>query len=255
MKATLAAPLSGSARTSVPPSRPGVIPLEQPGTGWITAVRRTLAALLLHPSASFAVCPEPISHGRVLAFIATLRLPLWVVLLVTLGASELAAEVATPEPMRSIYQVIDPPLAQVLSVWLVLMVPVGMPLLYFIAGLVAHVGVALTGGAPRSIGASMRAIGYALGPALLVVGGLDVPLYLGRVEAPVYLAIVAVTGVAFLWLVAFGLSRTHRVSLARGFLVGVLPTAVFLGVTLGRAALELTLLPGFPEPSSPYFVP
>ena len=51
-----------------------------------------------------------------------------------------------------------PPLAEALSSWLVLMVPVGMPLLYFLGGLMAHIGMALTGGASRSIGASMRAI-------------------------------------------------------------------------------------------------
>lgn len=201
------------------------------------------------------MCPEPIRHGKVLAFIATLRLPLWGVLLITLAVTHVSAQGPATAPMRSIYQLIDAPLAQALSTWLVLMVPVGMPLMYLCAGLLAHIGVALTGGAPRSIGASMRAVGYALGPALLVVGGLDVPLYWGRMDAPVYLGIVAAVSVALLWLMAFGLSRTHRISLARGFLVGLLPMLLFAAVTAGRASLELESLPGFPEPTSPYYVP
>jgi len=186
---------------------------------------------------------------------ATLRLPLWLVLVGNLAFTHLGTRVSTPEPMRSIYQFVDPALAQALSAWLVLMIPVGVPLLYFFAGLVAHIGVALTGGAPRSIGATMRAVGYALGPALLVVAGLDVPLYLGSIDAELYAGIIGFTAVAFLWVVAFGLARTHRVSLARGFLVGLLPTLLFVGVTGGRASLELTTLPGLASPESPYYVP
>ena len=54
-------------------------------------------------------------------------------------------------------------LARVLSLWILLMIPVGLPLLYFIEGLVAHVGVALTGGASRSIGASRGGIDSKVG--------------------------------------------------------------------------------------------
>lgn len=251
-KATLPRLVPASTPTLTPP---GVIPLEGDAGSWLAAVRSTLVGLLLRPSASFAVCPEPIRHGRVLAFMATLRLPLWIVLVVQVAATHMTATVPAPAPMRSIYQFVDPALAQALSTWLVLMVPVGVPLLYFLAGLVAHIGVALTGGAPRSIGASMRAVGYALGPALLVIAGLDVPLYLGHIDAQLYLGIVGATAVAFLWLAAFGLARTHRVSLARGFLVGLLPMLVFAAVTGGRASLELTVLPGFEAPESPYYVP
>lgn len=201
------------------------------------------------------MCPEPIRHGHVLRFMATLRLPLWIVLLVTLLVSRLAADGVAPRASRSVDMLIDPALSQVVSSWLVLMVPVGMPLLYFLGGLVAHVGVALTGGAPRSIGASMRAVGYALGPALLVIGGLDVPLYLGRIPSEVYLGVMSAVGAFFLWLVAFGLARTHQISMPRGILVGILPTLVVLAVTVARAGLELPTLPGVPLPDSPYWVP
>lgn len=215
--------------------------------------------MLLRPSASFAVCPEPIQHGKVLAFVATLRLPFWLVLLVTLGVTQLSAQTPQTGPLRSIYTQLDAPLAQALSTWIVLMVPIGMPLLYFVSGLVAHVGVALTGGAPRSIGASMRAVGYAMAPPLLVIGALDVPLYLGELDGLAgswaYLGIVAWTGLLFLWIAMFSLARTHQMSVARGFLVGLLPALLIVGATAGRASLQLTQLPFFPELSSEYYVP
>lgn len=211
--------------------------------------------MLARPGRTFDMCPEPIDHGRVLRFMATLRLPPWIVLLVTLTIRKLSADVAPATSMRPIYTLVEPELAQVLSSWIVLMVPVGLPLLYFVSGLVAHIGVALTGGAPRSIGASMRAVGYAMTPALVVVALLDLGLYLGNVPSKIYLGTLGAVALLNLWLVAWALARTHRISVARGFLVGILPVLVLLVVTIGRAALELHSLPGIPEPSSPYYVP
>jgi hypothetical protein len=239
----------------VPSAAPGLVPLEAGQGRWIARCRQTLVAMLARPGRTFDLCPEPIDHGRVLRFMATLRLPPWIVLLVTLSIRKMSADVAPTTTMRSIYVLVEPELAQVLSAWIVLMVPVGLPLLYFVSGLVAHIGVALTGGAPRSIGASMRAVGYAMTPALFVVALLDLGLYLGDMPATIYLGTLGAVALLNLWLVAWALARTHRVSVARGFLVGILPVLVLVAVTLGRAALELGTIPGFPEPSSPYYVP
>ena len=48
--------------------------------GWTAACVRTLLRTVLQPSLGFGRCPEPIAHGKVLGFLATLRLPAWVLL-------------------------------------------------------------------------------------------------------------------------------------------------------------------------------
>ena len=185
---------------------------------------------------------------------ATLRLPLWAVLLVTLAAMRDPAELA-PTPMRPIYLLIEPALAQALSSWIVMMMPVGVPLVYFFGGLIAHIGVALTGGAPRSIGASMRAVGYAMAPLYLLIAALDLGLYTRPMAGEVYLGALGGGVLVFLWLAGWALARTHRISVARGFLVALLPAVLITAVTLARAALELASIPGMPLPESPYYVP
>jgi hypothetical protein len=222
---------------------------------WLVRAGRTLTQILLHPSASFRACPEPVKHGRVLKFLATLRLPPWIVLVCILGFRFATATTPTVAPMRAIYQYIDAPVAQALSAWIVLMVPVGLPLLYFVAGLFAHIGIALTGGAPRSIGASMRAVGYAMGPALLLIGVLDLPLYLFDVAGELYLSIIGAVALLLLVQAGIALARTHQIGLARGFMVALVPTLVLVAVTLGRAMLELSSVPFLPSPDIPYYIP
>lgn len=194
-------------------------------------------------------------HGRVLRFLATLRFPIWLVVLAALGVRHLT-EAPSPIESRGIHTILDPALADALSTWLLLMIPVGLPLLYFFGGLLAHIAIALTGGAPRSIGATMRATGYTLGPALLVIGLLDIPLYLNSVPAAQYfLGLQVVT--LFAWIsISLGLARTHRISVVRGFLVAILPALMLASVTALRALPEVTgPVPGLPQPSSPYYVP
>ena len=201
------------------------------------------------------MCPEPVDHGRVMKFLATLRLPPWLVLVGILGYRWASATEPSVQPMRSIYAFIDPPIVQALSSWIVLMVPVGLPLLYFFAGLLAHIGIALTGGAPRSIGASMRAVGYTLGPALLLVGLLDLPLYLSDMSGELYLSIVAVVALVFLVQAGVALARTHQIGLARGLMVALVPMLVLSSVTLGRAVLELRTVPGLPVSDVAHYIP
>jgi hypothetical protein len=223
---------------------------------WLLRAWRTLVQILLHPSTSFRVCPEPVDHGRVMKFLATLRLPPWVLLVGILAVRYGTSSTPSVAPMRAIYAYIDAPVAQALSAWIVLMVPVGLPLLYFVSGLLAHIGIALTGGAPRSIGASMRAVGYALGPALLFIGILDLPLYLHDISGELYLSIVGAVGLALLVVAGLALARTHQIAVMRGFLVALLPMLVLLAVTLGRAALELRSLPFvLPLPEAAYYIP
>jgi hypothetical protein len=222
---------------------------------WLQACVRTLALALTRPSASFRRCPEPIAHGRVLGYLATLRLPAWSVLVAVIAYRTFASDSPPPMPLLPIHTILDPALSQALSTWLVLMVPVGLPLLYFFGGLVAHVGIALTGGAPRSIGATMRGIGYGLGPALLAIAVVDLPLYLAHVPGLAYVVFVGAVTFAFLVLAGIALARTHQISLARGFLVALLPALVLAGATMGRAALVLDELPGIEAPDNPYYVP
>jgi hypothetical protein len=216
---------------------------------------RTFVLLLLRPSASFRVCPEPVAHGRVLRFLATLRLPAWVVLVAVLALDRVRAGGPQPEPLRAIHVLVDPALAQALSAWLLLMVPVGLPLWYFAGGLVAHVGIALTGGAPRSIGATMRAVGYASGPAMLAIGLLDIPLYLGRLETDTYLLVLGAVTLLFLANAGIAIARTHQIGLSRGLLVALLPAVILSGANLGRAGLALIDMPGLETPDNPYYIP
>lgn len=222
---------------------------------WAVRAGRTIVQLLREPSASFAKCPEPVDHGRVLRFLATLRFPPWVVLVLVLAYRRVSADGPSMEPMRSVYLLVDASLAQALSSWIVLMVPVGMPLLYFFGGLLAHIGIALTGGAPRSIGATMRAVGYALGPALLAIGLLDLPLYLTSLSAEIYLGVVGAVALLFLVQAGVALARTHQIAVARGFLVALVPLLVLVTASLGRAILELETLPFMPSPEARYYVP
>ena len=177
------------------------------------------------------------------------------VLVTVLAIGFLTSDGPEPVPTRSVHAFLDPALGRALSTWLVILVPVGMPLLYFAAGLFAHIGIALTGGAPRSVGTTMRAVGYALAPVVLAVGVLDIPLYLHMLPGQVYLGVVVVLGLLLLVLCGVGLARTHRISVTRGFLVALLPLIVWSAATVGRAVLELDRVPGMPTPSSPYWVP
>lgn len=188
-------------------------------------------------------------------FLATLRVPPWIVLLVILGVRQLTATEGTGVPMRPIYAIVEPSLVRVLSLWILLMIPVGLPLLYFVEGLLAHIGVALTGGASRSIGASMRACGYVLGLVLVVVGLVDIPLYLGHMRGMIYAQVLGGLAVVHWGVLGVALAKTHQISILRGWLVAVLPTLLFVGVTAVRAMLELVEVPGLVVPGGEYMVP
>jgi hypothetical protein len=145
--------------------------------------------------------------------------------------------------------------ADTLRLWLLFMVPLGLPMLYFFGGILAHVGMSLTGGARRSIGATMRAVGLALAPSLLLVGLLDLCVVGLEVEPEVWFVVVALAGCSGFVLLAVALARTHSTWLLRGMLVAVLPTLLFFSVTLGRGLLEYYRLPFQPAPPIESYAP
>jgi len=239
-----------------PNSMQSRIPTERPREGgWARRSARTLVGVLRSPRQLFLRCPEPVDHGTALRYLATLRLLPWLALVIWLGVQWMSAPEREVTVSRSIHAVFDPALVESLSVWLLLMVPVGMPLLYFVCGLVAHVAVGLTGGASRSVGASMRAVGYAMGPALLGIAVLDLLIFTVGMEATVYSWIVAVLLATFIRGAALGLAGTHQIHLMRALLVSILPAVVLFVAFSGRATLQLDSPLGLPPPASPYVVP
>lgn len=223
--------------------------------GWSWRVRQSLFALLARPRRSFVYVQEPVDHAAALRFLLSVRLPLWGLLLVVLLARALQGP-STAIEVRPAHDLLDPRLTDAVSLWGLLMTPVGVPLLYFCLGIAAHVAVALTGGAPRSIAASMRAVGYATAPALLGVAILDLPLYLGVLPSVAYAgALAALTAMVFV-LTGNALTGTHQIAAARGFVVALVPAVLFAATQAARALLVLPELPGWAPPQGmPYFVP
>lgn len=223
--------------------------------GFLWQVGASLSVLVRRPRASFAHVHEPVAHDAVLRLLQALRLPLWLVLVAVIAAQHLG----DPEGaiiLRPIHDVLDPRLAGILSIWLLLMVPIGVPLLYFSLGIATHVALTLTGGAPRSIAASMRAAGYALAPVLLVVAAIDLPLHLGRMSGTSYLVALAAIGLLYFHQLGQALTGTHAISPLRGYIVAVIPVAMVLAVQLGKALLVLPDFPGWEAvPEHPYFIP
>jgi hypothetical protein len=237
--------------------RSRALPLETDiGKGWLGRCVRTLVQLIISPGASFRMVEEPVSHGRVLAFLATLRLPGWVLALGVAGyvwMTETIPDLKRPSVIGEAMR--DAQFADVLRLWLLFLVPLGLPMLYFFGGIVAHMGMALTGGARRSIGATMRAVGLALAPSLLLVGILDLCVVGFDMQPEAWFAMVSVAGLLGLILLAVAIARTHSTWLLRGFLVALLPITLFVGVTLGRGLLEYYRLPFQPAPPIESYAP
>jgi hypothetical protein len=236
--------------------RARALPLETDvGKGWLGRCARTLVQLIVSPSASFRVVEEPVSHARILGFLATLRLPLWAL---AIGCAAGFWWFLSPTELKRpsvIGEIIGAQFADVLRIWLLLLVPIGLPMLYFFGGILAHIAMSLTGGARRSIGATMRAVGLALAPSLVLVGVLDLLVVALDVSPEVWIVIIAIAGLFAVALLAVALARTHSTSLIRGFLVAGLPVAFFLALTAGRGLLEYYRLPFMPAPPIESYAP
>jgi hypothetical protein len=237
--------------------RARALPLETDvGTRWLSRCVRTLAQLIVSPGASFRFVEEPVDHARVLAFLATLRLPGWLLALGVAGymwRTENIPELQRPSVIGELMR--DALFADVLRLWLLFLVPLGLPMLYFFGGILAHVGMALTGGARRSIGATMRAVGLALAPSLLLVGVLDLCVVGLGIAPEAWLTVIAFAGLSGLILLAVAIARTHSTWLLRGLLVAILPLVLFVSVTLGRGLLEYYRLPFLPAPPIESYAP
>ncbi|WP_106389586.1 hypothetical protein [Enhygromyxa salina] len=245
------------------------LPLEtEIGKSWVIRCAKTLLRLITSPSACFRVVEEPVSHARILAFLATLRLPLWLLALGWAGIAGLLADGPGPLKRPSILVELlaaaspgpgDAPLgaqtADVLRLWLLLLVPVGLPMLYFFGGVLAHMGMALTGGARRSIGATMRAVGLALAPSLTLVAISDLLVVGVGVEPEIWIVLLGVAALLGAVLLALALARTHSTSLIRGLLVAGLPAVLFASIMIGRGLLEYYRLPFMPAPEIESYAP
>jgi hypothetical protein len=236
--------------------RARALPLETDlGKSWLGRCARTLLQLLVSPSASFRVVEEPVSHARILGFLATIRLPLWGL---ALGWALVDWMLAGPGALKRpsvVGEIIGAQFADVLRIWLLLLVPLGLPMLYFFGGILAHIAMALTGGARRSIGATMRAFGLALAPSLVLIGVLDLLVVALDVSPETWLWVVAVAGLFAVVLLAVAVARTHSTSIIRGLLVAGLPVAFFLGLTVGRGLLEYYRLPFMEAPPIESYAP
>ncbi|NVB41121.1 hypothetical protein G6O69_24995 [Pseudenhygromyxa sp. WMMC2535] len=237
--------------------RARALPLEaNRGEGWLGRCARTLVQLIVSPSASFRVVDEPVDHTRVLGFLATLRLPLWLIALALAWAQWFFDDVPGPLARPSVIgEIIGAQFADVLRLWLLLLVPIGLPTLYFFGGILAHIGLALTGGARRSIGASMRAYGLALAPSLLLVGVLDVLTVGLGVPPEVWVFCVGAAVLLAMVLLSVALARTHVTSLIRGVLVALLPALLFAALLTGRGLLEYYRLPFMEAPEIESYAP
>jgi hypothetical protein len=236
--------------------RSRALPLEtEVGKSWLVRCAKTLVQLIVSPSASFRVVEEPVSHARILGFLATLRLPLWII---ALAWAAIDWSISGPGELKRpsvVGEIVGAQFADVMRIWLLLLVPVGLPMLYFFGGILGHCAMALTGGARRSIGATMRAVGLALAPSLVLVGVLDLLVLALDVSPEVWVVIVAIAGLFAVFLLAVALARTHSTSLIRGFLVAGLPVAFFLALLAGRGLLEYYRLPFMPAPPIESYAP
>lgn len=242
----------------------------------------SLAMLAWRPFSRPVHIREPVGHTAVVKLMWAVRWPTWllcavpifVVFGLSIGGRVLGVdglEVVGAQPgssdggglaalaLKSV-EIVEAPgalggdvpgsLAQSLRVWLLLMVPLGIPLVYFAAGMTAHVVLVLTGGAPRSMGTTMRAVGLAFILPSLCYGLMDVGVTYGVLPPLGW-------GVGFLVITAwlggrmfFGVRCLQ--GLARRRSLAVIPPALLV-LTLGvlmRAALVLPYLPGAEVPAT-----
>lgn len=258
----------------------GYLPLEDQRRRDVRRWWDSLVLLVRRPFARTLTIREPVGHASVIRLLWAVRWPTWLLcsgpvffvfvasVLRELGATGMpGGEFAAAELTSSLAgalefsngQVVAPSLMDAtmpsffvrsLRVWLLLMVPLGIPLVYFLAGIVAHVVLVLTGGAPRSMGTTMRATGLAFVPVALLYGVLDVLASYAWVTPTTWaLAFSALT----IWL-AFrlfaGVRCLHGLKKRRA--LSVLPPALLIltsGVVL-RAALVLPHPPGAQPPAA-----
>jgi hypothetical protein len=216
----------------------------------------TVMQLLRHPVRSFQRVDEPVAHGAVLRFLLALRLSLWPLVVVLCLYAVFSNAGPTPTALRPAHELLDPRLADAMTLWVLLLVPAGLPLLYFATGIFSHVALTLTGGAPRSIGATMRATGYAMAPALFLVSVLELLFVLGGVRFTVFAGFAASVWLLHFLQLGLALTGTHQIPRLRGFMVALIPSGGLVAGLVARAYLGLGDWPGWTPPAGTrFFVP
>lgn len=232
------------------------LPVEVESGAWWRLCVSTLGAVSLRAGRSFRAVEEPVRHAPALAFIATLRLPTWIVLFLVALIEWWQQPAGTEQAIdtTAATQLLGLQLGQVLSVWSLFMVPLRIPVLYFLCGLVGHMIMALTGGAHRSIGASMRALGFAFAPMWGVVALLELAAARSWITPEQWLAVFGVSAVLSWGLGAIALGRTHGTTILRGVFVALLPLLVFCVDAYGAALFELAWDPMVGPPAPPAYL-
>jgi len=237
----------------LPRARGGGAPIERVSPR-PAAVARTVATVLLRPRRVARLVPEPVPHGRWLAALSMLRLAPWLVT-VGIGAARLVDAGVEVAPLLPVHTVVPAPVARALSVWLLLLVPIGVPLLYFTAGLVAHLGLVLTLGARWSLSATARALAMAMLPVMLGAGLVELCAWSHAVPAAIVFGGLAAIGLLGWGLATATVAATHRVGTFHAAAVALPAVGLFLAVAAVRTALVVGTVPGWDRPPpSPYAI-
>lgn len=217
----------------------------------MTRAGRSLVILLTRPRQVFTGVREPVQHDAVIALLALVRLPPWLLLVTVLGVGFARAPGRPPLAPFALGGSMTGAGAAATSAALLMMVPLGIPLLYFFGGVLSHAALALTGGVRRSVGASMRAFGLAAAPSLLLLSLAEVALHLGVLSPVIWGAAFAVAVLLNFVLLMIGLTRTHEIWGVRTLLVVWLPLGLLYAMVLFRAGLVLPNFPFMPPPAAP----
>ncbi|RMG98151.1 MAG: hypothetical protein D6705_07000 [Deltaproteobacteria bacterium] len=198
--------------------------------------------------------PEPVEHGRWIAALAVLRCAPWLVTVGVLVARMLDAEIEI-QPLLPIHRIVDAPLARALSAWSLLLVPVGVPLVYFMGGLLPHLGLVLTGGARWPLSATLRALALAFAPLYLAVGIVELLAWAHLAPARIVFGLAA-AAFAHAWIAGtVAVAATHRIGVFWGAAVVAPGLAAWAVVFGARLALVVGTMPGLDvPPPSPYAI-
>jgi hypothetical protein len=253
----------------------GYLPLEDPTRRDLGRWWESLLLLMRRPFSRTLTIREPVGHASVVRLMWAVRWPTWLLcsapIFLVFGASVhgefrgaqavagasgggawVAGAVAFSNAQVAAGSLMDAFMPSFfvhsLRVWLLLMMPLGIPLVYFMAGIVAHVVLVLTGGAPRSMGITMRATGLAFVPVSLLYGVLDVLASYRWVTPTTWSIAFAVLTIWLAFRLFAGVRCLQGLKKRRALSV-LLPALILLtsGVVL-RAALVLPYPPGAQPP-------
>lgn len=221
---------------------------------WFRRVVETLLRIVVAPSNCFRQVTEPVDHTRILKFLAWTRLPSWAFACGWIGTenwlpffSGVAPSGLLEFPVPTVWEsFFGLWLTEALSIWLLLMVPIGIPLLYFFGGIVAHITMAMTGGTSRSIGSSMRCFGLASAPLMLCSGYLEMSLRIGWIGPQIWVIGCIPAMIVAYYVLAIGLARSHDASWIRAYAVAIVPWAFLSLVIIGRNSLAWEDWPQLP---------